>query len=111
MAGQMSPLYLLTSTSHGLFACALPHLLTSLLLRPQVNRLNDVISAFFDMLGALLELTFVTPVLIQMCWELAVLVLVCVPLFVIFQYRQGGFIITATENLLKAENKCERLMC
>ena len=107
----MSPLYLLTSTSHGLFACALPHLLTSLLLRPQVNRLNDVISAFFDMLGALLELTFVTPVLIQMCWELAVLVLVCVPLFVIFQYRQGGFIITATENLLKAENKCERLMC
>lgn len=76
----------------------------------QVNRLNDVISAFFDMLGALLELAFVTPVLLQMCWELAVLVLVCVPLFVIFQYRQGGFIITATENLLKAENKCERML-
>ena len=80
------------------------------MLEKDVARLNDVISAFFDMFGSLMELLFLLPVLFYLQWELTCFCLCCIPLFIGFQYRQGSFIIAATEALVVAENKYMRFI-
>ena len=80
------------------------------MMEKDVSRLNNVISASFEMLTAVLELTFLTPVLFWMQPELAAFCIACIPAIIVFQYRQGSFVMAATENVNTAENRYMRVI-
>ena len=76
------------------------------LIENDVSALNDVISAWFDLISSGLELLMLVPVLFVISLELSLVMLFVVPPFIYLQLRSGGFIMKVVPTRARYRSMC-----
>ena len=72
-------------------------------LEKDVNAIDQVLAAFFDLLTSSLSLVGTLGVLFYLSWELSLLVVGVIPFFLFYQQRQAAFVVRASDGVRKAE--------